>query len=75
MATISSKTTVAQSVLHKLYLKQQIEVPCILLTIHTKLGKFTGTRPFFGQALGQAVRIFCQVVLYFTFLTKDADFY
>ena len=38
---ISNKTTFAQIVLHKLYLKQQIEVPLILLTTKTNLGKFT----------------------------------
>ena len=62
--------TAAQSVLHELYLEQQIEVPWILLTIHTNLGKFTVARPFFAQALGQTMTICCQVVLYLTFLTK-----
>ena len=31
--------------------------------------------PFFAQTLGQTVKIFCQVVVFFTFLTKDAIFY
>ena len=39
---ISNETTVAQIVLHKLYLKQQVEVPLILWTTKTNLGKFTG---------------------------------
>ena len=43
---ISNKTTFAQIVLDKLYLKQQIEVPLILLTTKTNLGKFTVARPF-----------------------------
>ena len=43
---ISNKTTVAQIVLHKPYLKQQIEVPFILWTTKTNLGKFTVARPF-----------------------------
>ena len=43
---ISNKTTFAQIVLHKLYLKQQIEEPLILLTTKTNLGKFTVARPF-----------------------------
>ena len=43
---ISNKTTFPQIVLHKLYLKQQIEVPLILLTTKTNLGKFTVARPF-----------------------------
>ena len=43
---ISSKTTVAQGALHKFYLKQQIEVSCILLTTQTNLGKFRVARSF-----------------------------
>ena len=71
---ISSKTLLAQSVLHKFYLKQQMEVPWILLTTHTNLGKFTVAFPFFGHALGQTVRIFCQVVAFITFLTNNSNF-
>ena len=67
---ILSNSTVAQSVLHKFYPKQQIEVPWILLTIHTNLGKFAAACPFFAQALGQTVRIFCQVVVFFRFFDK-----
>ena len=44
--SISSKTTFAQSVLDKFYLKQQIDVPWILLTTQTNLGIFTVLRPF-----------------------------
>ena len=63
---ISNETTVAQIVLHKLYLKQQIEVPLILWTTKTNLGKFTG--------LGYTVKTLCHVVAFFTFLTKEANF-
>ena len=41
-----------------------------ILTIHTNLGNFTAACPFFAQALGQTVRIFCQVVVFFTFFDK-----
>jgi len=58
--------------MHKLYLKQQIEVCWILLTKQTYLGKFTVAQPFFAQALGRKVRILCQAVVFCTFLTKDA---
>ena len=71
---ISSKTTVVQNVLHKFYLKQQIEVRWILLTTETNLGKFTVARPFFAQALGETIRIFSRVFVFFTFLTKDPNF-
>ena len=50
------------------------QVLWILLTTKTNLGKFTVARPFFAKALGQTVRIFCQVVVFFTFLSKDANF-
>ena len=46
---ISSKTTVAQSVLNNFYLKKPIKVACILLTTQTNLGKFTVARPFLAQ--------------------------
>ena len=56
------------------YLKQQTEVPWILLTTQTNLGQFTVALPFSTQALGHTVIIFCQVVVFFTFFTKDANF-
>jgi len=56
-------------VLHK-----QIKAPWILLTTKTYLFKFTVVLPFSTQALGQTVRIFCQVVFFFTFFVKDANF-
>ena len=46
---ISSKTTVAQSVLNNFYLKKPIKVACILLTTHSNFGKFTVARPFLAQ--------------------------
>ena len=49
-------------------------VPWILLTAQINLGKFTVALSFPTLALGQTVRIFCQVVVLFTFFTKDANF-
>jgi len=71
---ISSNTTFPMGVLHKPYLKKQIEVPWILLTTKTNLGKFTVVLPFSSQSLGQTLRIFCHVVVYYTFFVKDANF-
>ena len=50
------------------------QVPWILLTTITKFGKFTVAPSFFAKALGQTVTIFCQTAVFFTFLTKDANF-
>ena len=49
---ISNKSIVAYTVLHKLYVKQQIEVPWILLTILTHSGKFKVARSF-SQGTGK----------------------
>ena len=92
--------TAAQSVLHELYLEQQIEVPWILLTIqqHSYTRRFVqvlskqanrssldiidhthqfretfSCAPSFYTSLSQTVRIFFHVVVFFTFLTKDAN--
>ena len=46
---IASKTTVAESVFHKFYQKPPIEVPWILLTTHTNIGKLTVARTFLAQ--------------------------
>ena len=46
---ISNEARVVQNVLHKFYLKQQIEVRWILLTTKAHLGKFTVARPFFRK--------------------------
>ena len=74
LTQISSNSTVAHAVLHKFYLKQQIGVSWILLTTPTNLGKFIVAHPFSSQALGQILRIFCQVVVFFTSFTQDAKF-
>ena len=63
-----------QSVSHKFFLKEQIEVPSILLTTQTNLGKFKNAVSLSTHALGQIVRIFCQVVVVFSFYTKDSNF-
>ena len=60
---IWSNKPVGRSVLHTSYLKQQIEVCWILLTTQTNLGKFIVALPY----------SFCQVVAFFTFLTKNAN--
>ena len=71
---ISSKTTVAQSVFHKFYQKQQTEVPWILLTTHTNIGKLKVARPFLAQPnLGKFI-IAHSVFQYFPFLKKGANF-
>ena len=57
---------------HTFFLKQQIEVPSILLTTQTNLGKFTNALPLSTQASGQTVRIFCQVVVLFSFSKNTA---
>ena len=49
---ISNNSPVAHAVLHKFYLKQQIEVPWILLTKLTHSGKFKVARPF-SQGTGK----------------------
>ena len=49
---ISNNSIVARAVLHKLYLKQQIEVPWILLTKLTHSGKFKVVRSF-SQGTGK----------------------
>ena len=59
---------------YKFYVKLQIEFPWILLITQTNLGKFTFALPLSTQALGHAVRMFCEVVVFFTFLTQDANF-
>ena len=46
---ISSKTTVAQSFFYKIYQKQPIEVPKILLTTKTNKGKLKVARSFLAQ--------------------------
>ena len=74
MTLVLSKTTFAQSVSHKFFLKEQIEVPSILLTTQTNLGKFKNALSVSTHALGQIVRIFCQVVVLFSFYTKDSNF-
>ena len=63
-----------QVVFHKFYLQQQIQVSWILLTTHTNLSKLTAARPVSTPALSHTVRMFCQVVVFFTILTKDANF-
>ena len=49
---VSNKSTIVQSVSHKVFLKEEIEVPWILLTTQTNLGKFTVASLSFAQALG-----------------------
>ena len=51
-----------------------MEVPWILLTTHINLGKFIVALPVSTQSLSQTVSIFYQVVVFFTFLTKDVNF-
>ena len=46
---ISRKTTVAQGFIHKIYQKQPIEVPLILLTTKTNIGKLKVARSFLAQ--------------------------
>ena len=46
---ISRKTTVAQGFFHKIYQKQPIEVPLILLTTKTNIGKLKVARSFLAQ--------------------------
>ena len=46
---ISRKTTVAQVFIHKIYQKQPIEVPLILLTTKTNIGKLKVARSFLAQ--------------------------
>ena len=46
---ISRKTTVAQGFFHKIYQKQPIEVPLILLTTKTNIGKLKLARSFLAQ--------------------------
>ena len=50
LGPISNNSPVAHAVLHKFYLKQQIEVPWILLTAQSNLCKFTVAR-FFSPRL------------------------
>ena len=74
LTLVLSKTTFAQSVLHKFFLKEQIEVPSILLTTQTNLAKLKNALSVSTHALGQNVRIFFQVVVLFSFYTKDSSF-
>ena len=46
---ISRKTTVAQGFFHKIDQKQPIEVPLILLTTKTNIGKLKVARSFLAQ--------------------------
>jgi len=69
-----SNNTVRQAYFQPSYLKEQFKVPWILLTTQTNLGKFTVARPFSRQGLRQTVGKFCQRVIFFTFLTNDANF-
>ena len=74
LTPILSNSTVARGVLHQSYLKYRLEVPQILLTTQNNLGKFTNVLPLSTQTLGQTVRTFCQVVVLFSFFTKDSNF-
>ena len=75
------------AVLHKFYLKQQIEVRWILLTKLTLsgkvrvarsflqgTGKFTVERAFSHKLYVTQWEYFFQVVVFFSFLTKDGNF-
>ena len=62
-----------QIVFHNFYLQQQIQVSWLLLTTHTNLSKLTASRPVSTPALSHTVRMFCQVVVFFTILIKDAN--
>ena len=56
---ISRKTTVAQGFIHKIYQKQPIEVPLILLTTKTNKGKLKVARSFLAQrSLSDMRRLF-----------------
>ena len=46
---ISRKTTVVQGFIHKIYQKQPIKVPLILLTTKTNIGKLKVARSFLAQ--------------------------
>ena len=70
LGQISNNSRVAYALLQKLYLKQQIEVPWILLTTQTNFGQSTNAFSLSTQALGQSVRIFCEVVVFSPFTQK-----
>ena len=74
LGQISNNSRVAYALLQKLYLKQQIEVPWILLTTQTNLGQSTNAFSLSTQTLFQSVRIFCEVVVLFSFYTKNSNF-
>ena len=67
---ISNNSRFAHAVLQKFYVKQQIEVPWILLTTQTNLGKFTVVLPFPTEALGHTVRIFIRLLFSSRFSQK-----
>ena len=68
------KTTVAHSVFHKIYQKQPIEVPWILLTKHTNIGKLKVARSFLAQANLGKFKVAHSVLHNFPFLKKGANF-
>ena len=74
MTPVLSKTTVAHAVLHKLYLKRQIKVfLCTFLTQQANLGKFT-LRARFCKSFSSNSATSCQIDVFCTFSTKDANF-
>ena len=71
---ISRKTTVAQDFFHKIYQKQPIEVPLILLTTKTNIGKLKVARSFLAQPNLIDFTVEQFVLHNFAFLLKGANF-
>ena len=71
---ISSKTTVAQRVFQTFFQKHPIEVPWILLTTHSNIGKLKVARPFLAQPNVGKFTVARSVLHNFPFLKKGANF-